>query len=329
VVVGIDGGGSRTRAALVDADGRVLGVGAAAGSNAQDVGDVAAGRQLRAAVATAWASSGQTGEALAAVGCGLAGLVTKADRALARQALTHAGLLTEDTPLVLESDGAAAIAGAHLGAPGLALIAGTGSACYGLAADGRRWRSGGWGWWLGDEGSGTWIGREGLIAVARARDGRGPETALTRPLLVALACDEPDDLLHRTYVLGLDRVGTAALAPTVLAVANEGDGVANEIVDRAAEQLVDTVVACRGALGLERPPLSLTGGLAAAALLRARVSAALARRDVAVDLVDPALAPVFGAALLALGALGPVSSEALRTLRSTSAMWPPDASGHR
>ncbi len=325
-VVGIDGGGSRTRAVLVRTDGRVVGAGTAAGSNAQDVGARVAGRHLREAVAAARRSAGIEADVLAAVGCGLAGLVTAADRALAHGALEHAGLKAPGTPLVLESDGAVAIAGAHLGAPGLALIAGTGSACYGLAPDGRRWRAGGWGWWLGDEGSGTWLGRSALVAVARARDGRGPATALTRPLLETLGCDEPDDLLHRTYVVGLDRVTTASLAPVVIAVARGGDDVARAIVDRAAEHLVDAVEACRAALGLVRPPLSLAGGVATAPAVRDRVRDVLVRRRVDVELVPPAMAPVFGAALLALAELGPVPPATLRALQTTSATL--DSSGN-
>ena len=199
------------------------------------------------------------------------------------------------------------------------LIAGTGSACYGRGSDGTAWRAGGWGPWMGDEGSGTWIGREALTAVVKARDGRGPATALTERLLAATGCSEPDELMYRVYVLGLDRRATAALAPEVLAASEAGDAVAVDLLNRAVEHLVDAVEACRAALSLERPPLALTGGVALA--MWERIEAALHRRRSEVDLVEGALSPPFGAALLALEQLGAVPAPVLEELIRTSDRW--------
>jgi N-acetylglucosamine kinase-like BadF-type ATPase len=319
VLLGIDGGGTRSRAVLVTEGGVVFGAGAAAGANVHDVGAEEAGRQLAVAAALAWEAAGASPRPLAAACFALAGLVTERDRAMAREAIGYARLLSTDAYVRVDSDGAAAVAGAHLGAPGLVLISGTGSACYGRGDDGSAWRAGGWGPWMGDEGSGTWIGREGLTAVVKARDGRGPPTALTEPLLAATGCTDPDDLMYRVYVLGLDRRATAALAPVVLAAAAAGDAVAEDVVRRAVEHLLDAVEACRAALSLERPPLALTGGVALA--MRERIEAALEARQAAVELVDAPLSPPLGAALLALELLGPVAAGVLEALQRTSDRW--------
>ena len=319
VLLGVDGGGTRSRAVLVTEDGTVIGAGTAAGANVHDVGAEEVGRQLAVAAAQAWEAAGAPPRPLAAGCFALAGLVTERDRALAREAIGHARLLSPDAHVMVDNDGAAAVAGAHLGDPGLVLISGTGSACYGRGNDGSAWRASGWGPWMGDEGSGTWIGREGLTAVVKARDGRGPPTALSERLLAATGCGEADDLMYRVYVLGLDRRATAALAPQVLAAAAAGDAVAEDVLRRAVEHLLDAVEACRAALSLERPPLALTGGVALA--MRERIEAALGVREVAVDLVDARLLPPFGAALLALEQLGPVPAPALEELQRTSDRW--------
>lgn len=321
VVLGIDGGGTRTRAVLVDAGGTVLGVGVAEGSNVHDVGPTVAGRHLRAAVERAWAVREGAPRRIVAAGFCLAGLVTDADRTVAMAAVAEAGLLTDGTILVLDHDGAAAVAGAHLGDPGLVLIAGTGSACYGRGVDGAVLRVGGWGWWFGDEGSGAWLGREALVAVAEATDGRGSATALSAAVLEQLECSDADELLYRVYVRGLDRAGTASLAPLVFVSAAERDAVASAIVQRAADHLARAVEAAVRAIGTERPPLALVGGVATAAAMRAPLDRALERRGVDVDIVDAAVAPPFGAALLALERRGPVTTGTLETLCGTSRRW--------
>ena len=319
VLLGVDGGGTRSRGVLVTEGGTVIGVGTAAGANVHDVGAEEVGRQLALASAVAWRAAGTPPLSLTAACFALAGLVTERDRALAREAISRADLLSAGTRVMIDNDGAAAVAGAHLGGPGLVLISGTGSACYGRGHDGTAWRAGGWGPWMGDEGSGTWIGREALTAVVKARDGRGPPTALSDRLLDATGCSEPDELMYRVYVLGLDRRATAALAPAVLAVSEAGDAVADDLLNRAVEHLLDAVEACRAALSLERPPLALTGGVALA--LRERIETALRRRRSQVDLVESALSPPFGAALLALEQLGTVPAPVLEELIHTSNRW--------
>lgn len=159
--------------------------------------------------------------------------VDLADRLLA----THPRLTT----VAVTSDAVLAHAAAFHGADGVVLAVGTGSVALGIGRDGRAHRADGWGTLLGDEGSGSWIGRQGLAAALAAEDGRGPATAL-----LAAAHDRwGDPATWSAQVDASDNPGrwTAAFAPQVADAATAGDDVAADIMRRAAEALAQTAAA--------------------------------------------------------------------------------------
>jgi N-acetylglucosamine kinase-like BadF-type ATPase len=145
---------------------------------------------------------------------------------------------------------------------GVLLVVGTGSMLWGRDPEGREVRVGGWGSWLGDEGSGFWLGLHGLRAVAAAADGRGPSTALTPTLLEALRLPDPQALVP--WVASARKGEVAALAPRVLQEASRGDAAAVAVVAEAVAGLGRHLVVARRAW---EPwgspfPVALTGGLA-------------------------------------------------------------------
>ncbi|HKA52908.1 MAG TPA: BadF/BadG/BcrA/BcrD ATPase family protein, partial [Candidatus Binatia bacterium] len=165
---------------------------------------------------------------------------------------------------------------------GLAVVAGTGSIAYARAPDGRTARAGGWGYLLGDEGSGYALTLAGLQAVARAADGRAPATRMTDAFLNKLGLSDPHDLIPAVY-RSMDRADLAALAPVVLDAADAGDTVTVQIVETAAHDLAATVAAAARALGLDRQavPLALAGGvLLASASYRQRLLQALTEQHI-------------------------------------------------
>jgi N-acetylglucosamine kinase-like BadF-type ATPase len=121
--------------------------------------------------------------------------------------------------------------------PGVVLIAGTGSIAYGVNQHGYAARAGGWGFVLGDEGSGFWIGRQALVAVVREADGRGPRTRLTPLVLEHFTLPQVTGLVHEVYDKGLHRQAIAALGPVVERARAEGDVVAAEILRNAGAEL--------------------------------------------------------------------------------------------
>src|SRR5213079_2015369 len=176
LVVGVDGGGTRTRAVILSGD-HILGEGTAGPSNPLRVGIANAGAALREAIDKACAAALIHRDDIVAGGIGLAGVRRKDIRTRMREVLIE-GLGIKN--IELTTDGDIALYGATDGTPGIVVISGTGSICSGVNRQGKHVFAGGWGPVAGDEGSGSWIARRGLQGVAQASDERGPKTALTR-----------------------------------------------------------------------------------------------------------------------------------------------------
>jgi N-acetylmuramic acid 6-phosphate etherase len=298
--LGIDGGGSHTVALLADG-GAILGRGAAGPSNLHAVGVEPALQALHAATAAAFAAAKLPVRRVTAACLGLAG----ADRPWERSVLQDWALrvhLCEH--LELTSDGALLLAAGTPDNWGLALVAGTGSIAVGRAADGRTARAGGWGYLLGDEGSGYRITLAALQAVARAADGRGQPTALAESFLRHLQLDAPQALIQTVYRGDWDRARLACLAPLVFSAADAGDAAARHIVADAAEQLAQAGAAVARQLGWQRAiPLALAGGcLLANTSYRDDVVSRLRATGLAFDPVTAVPEPAIGAVRLACGA---------------------------
>ena len=208
---------------------------------------------------------------LTALGVGAAGAEAAPETAtqLARELSSRLPQAT----VAVTSDSLAAHAGALGGRPGTVLAAGTGSVAVGLGSDGQLRQVDGWGPWLGDEGSGAWIGRQGLRAVLRHLDGRGPGTELSG---LAVRRFGELTLLPRTICADGDVARTAAsFAPDVLAAAEGGDRAALEIVLAACASWAEIVAAAAAAAATasdDAAPVSVIGGLASSTLLIAAFS---------------------------------------------------------
>jgi len=157
--------------------------------------------------------------------------------------------------LIAEPDMITAHAGAFGGGPGVIVIAGTGSIAYGKDAAGQQARAGGWGYAMGDEGSGYDLGRQALVAAARMEDGRGPKTSLRAALLNHLQLNSLWEVRTALYGETIRRPQMAGLAPLVFQACQQGDEAALRIVDQAAGDLAQLAAAVLGRLRWEEPPL--------------------------------------------------------------------------
>jgi len=164
--------------------------------------------------------------------------------------------------VVVTTDIELALAGAFESGPGIVVSAGTGSIAVGRDAKGAHRRIGGYGWQMGDEGSGYAIGRAALGAVSRAEDGRSPRTALSDRVLAATRSPDFDSLVR--WAASASPSELAGLAPHVLEVAAQGDPLAQGIADYAARELSQLAICLLPLLQAE-PPIgaALTGGLLA------------------------------------------------------------------
>src|SRR5678810_678419 len=179
----------------MDANQQVIGEGRAGPSNPLRVGIAGAATAVRDAIDSACASAKLRRGDLIAAQIGLAGARRRELRERMRETLMPLGI----GEIEVVTDANIALYGATDGAPGLVVIAGTGSICCGINARGKRFCAGGWGPIAGDEGGGAWLARRALRAIAYASDGRGPKTLLTELATAYFHVTDPDDLTTAIY----------------------------------------------------------------------------------------------------------------------------------
>jgi N-acetylglucosamine kinase-like BadF-type ATPase len=247
-VVGVDGGGTKTEAVIMDADLRVIGEGLAGASNPLRVGVTSAAAAVREAIDNACAAAKIRRSDLDAAEVGLAGARRKELRERMRETLLPLGI--NDIEVVTDAD--IALYGATDGAPGLVVIAGTGSICCGINPRGKRVCAGGWGPVAGDEGAGAWIARQALRAVAYASDGRGPETLLTEFACNYFHVSSPDDLTTAIYAPTITNERIAGFGKDVVEAAKRKDRIAEQIILEGGKELGRAAVAVIKNLQMER-----------------------------------------------------------------------------
>lgn len=259
LVVGIDGGGTKTRAILADERGEQIAEAIGAGSAVRPHEIERSAGIIAGVVRDALENGGQPDARPRVVCVGVAGVGREPERQGLLDFLVAQQIADE---VVVETDFAVALEDAFGDGPGVLLIAGTGSSAFGRGPTGATARCGGWGPVFGDEGGGSWIGRRALSVVSAAADGREPETALTGAVLTATECSETAELIR--WAAGATPGKLATLAPVVISVADAGDLRANSVVSMAVEELALHIRAlARQLFSDERAsvPVALTGGL--------------------------------------------------------------------
>src|SRR5690606_5770705 len=193
--------------------------------------------------------------------------------------------------IVITHDGDIALEAAFEGESGIMLISGTGSVSIARTANGEFLRAGGWGYLIGDEGSGYALGSMGLRAVAHAFDG-GPATELVEMLADARQVSTPDDLVKLVYE---EKVPLQQFAPLVLQAARNGDSVSNEIVTDQTRKLARQVRWLEARCSSIEKQLSFLGGLVKEPYFRAAIEEALRLEMPGWRVVEPKNRPVVGA----------------------------------
>lgn len=298
-VLGIDAGGTKTVCLLANERGDVISQARASGANLQVMGEFGVEKILYRVMED---TLGDRDIRLDAICLGIAGV----DRP--RDAQTINGIMrriSRTTPTVVVNDALIALVAGAGDQAGVVIVAGTGSIVYGRDSKGRAARAGGWGYLLGDEGGGFWIGRAALHAVVRQFDQRGPATQLTELVLKQMQLSTPAELIHAIYDRGLQRHAIAGLAGVVQRAMANGDAVAAEILDRAASELAVAAASVVTRLGMRGDvfPTVLAGGMFKAvpslgSSVRARLAEVAPRSDVRPLDIEPA----HGAVMLALAA---------------------------
>jgi N-acetylglucosamine kinase-like BadF-type ATPase len=303
-VIGIDGGGTKTAAALCTLDGAILAEAQAGPSHMHAVGVERAAATILDTVASCCHTIGCTTEEIGSLVAGVAG----AGRASDQERLTNElRRLAAERRMVLDritvdSDARIALEGALGGKPGIVVIAGTGSIVLGKDDKGRVQRAGGWGRLIGDEGSGQAIGSAAFRAVAQMIDGRGTKTRLLKMFHEAHGLGTQEAIVAKLYREGFD---IASVTPIVFAAAAKGDVVAKRIVAQERDELVEIIAAClrklnAGSRTRVRRPIAFAGSLVTTDNLYASaVRSAIRRRLPLLRIQEAEASPVLGAVLMA------------------------------
>jgi N-acetylglucosamine kinase len=261
-VLGIDGGGTKTQAVIVDDSGQLCGTGLGGPSNYDDVGIDTTRTSIGQAVDAARHTADLPQTPFSAAFLGMAGVVSPTDRGIIRDIAQTLDLASSET-IGVDHDCRIALAGGLSGRPGLVQIVGTGSSTFGMNAAGDGWRSGGWGQLISDEGSSYWLGVQAMRTAVRAFDGRIANTSLLEKVQGHLELAHMNDIMHRIYLAGLSRAEVAGLAPLVIEAAREGDDVALGLVDQGTQDLAECVLAVAKRLSFTASSceLAMVGGL--------------------------------------------------------------------
>lgn len=305
-VLGLDGGGTGTRCVVASTDGWIVSRGEGGPSNPLTAGADEAAHAIMEAVGRASQRSGVEGFRVSVLG------VAGTERERGRRALLER-LPDSLGRVVMVIDAVSALVGATGGEPGVVVISGTGSISFGVNEKGESARSGGWGWMVGDEGSGYDIGRRAITAVLKAQDGRGQPTMLTEFLCRELGLKEAAGFIDWLYYPDRDSQEIAALAPLVSEAWAQGDTVASLILMEAGVELGHTAQAVIRELGLEGDfKVAVNGGVfSLEGPLRASFEEVVRRGHPDCEVTLPRFEPAVGSALLALKELGVELDEGL------------------
>ena len=302
----MDGGGSATRSVIISTEGEALATGKAGPSNPITIGSERALVNILEAIDEASNKCGIY--KFLASRLGIAGT----DRSRLRQELL-AGMNSSFGDIAIISDAASALAGGTGCKPGVVVIAGTGSIAYGENEYGVMARAGGWGWRLGDEGSGYTIGLNSILAALKAHDGRISETVLNQKIVSHLGLRNMEDIIDWVYEPGREPRDIAYLVPLVREAEVEGDEVATLVMAEAGMELglvANTVIRRLGMSG--EFPVSMNGGVFKQPSGYVIAFEEMVRREAPeCVLIKPRMPPLLGSGLLALRALGVPMDEAL------------------
>lgn len=297
--LGVDGGQSAVRAAIVGSDGAILGRGTA---GTYDPVLASGGREsLRRALVAAVGAAMETHEVRLRGGfLGLSGVI--AGGRIERAVRDAAHDLPVDR-LFVDSDGRVALAGALGLRPGLIAIAGTGSSVFGLDPFGSIARAGGWGYLFGDEAGAFGIGRDAIRQALRQLDG-GSAGALARVIVNHLGLDELAEVPKAFYAGEMSRATIAALTPKLAALAATGDASASDLFRASAVVLAAQLAQVAQHLSWQDDRVTwapIGGVFESGGLLVPEIERRLAEvAGLAFERTRPVFPPEVGAALLAV-----------------------------
>lgn len=300
VLLAVDGGGSKTHVVSTDLAGKVLGEGYSGPTSLAATSVGAAGYNLKEAVRQALESF-STPPQIRVLSMGLAGMDTPTEEATAHKVFTD---VLSDMPIgqfILVNDSVIALEGGTDAADAIALIAGTGSNCFGRNKAGQTAKASGMDYLLTDQGSGYAIGRAVLRHAVRSFDGRVQKSVLEQLVCEHFRIESIAELKAKVYNPPLTKTEIAELTQLCLRAADDGDVVAQAIFTKVVADLIEISTAVIHRLHLETSPatLILAGSITKLIQVQQPFQKDMAARFPQLEISVPEHPPVFGAIKLA------------------------------
>ncbi len=298
-LIGMDGGGTKTHCLITNVDGEILFECSGGASNFLVLGTEKVSQTLLELIQNCLNQLNINFSDISAITLGTTGAGRRVDAERLeigfKEYLKKNSLSFEN--FFVESDARIALEGAFSGFPGSILIAGTGSIMFGKDVEGKIHRVGGFGRYLGDEGSGYVIGRKGLAAVSKEFDGRGTHTLITNLIADKFEINSSEKLILAVYKNNFD---IASAAPCVLTAAEKDDPIALKIIDEETEELMLHINAMLKKLKQPALNLAFIGGIITndniySRTLRKKIKLRLHE----VNLKEPEHSPAMGAVFMA------------------------------
>lgn len=317
IILGVDSGGTKTKSILVNTELELLSIGYGGPGNYHNIGTEKSKQHIETSIKNATSKADIKEKNIKYSGFGIGGLDTETDRKIITNFLEDIKLVKNLEKKYISNDVVISLHSITGSRPGIVTVAGTGSITYGINENGEDHRAGGWGWPIGDEGSGTDIARRGLQAAAKAYDGRGDETKLVELTKQHFELEKFEELIPKLDVLDLPS-GISSFAEIVINAADEGNEKALEIVSEACEELAESVLAVEQNLSMEEPvKVGCVGGLTSSELFFNKFKEKVTEKVPRAEILSSVKNPVVGAVALVLENLGMrVSIDDLQALDS-------------
>jgi N-acetylglucosamine kinase-like BadF-type ATPase len=300
--LGVDGGGTKTKVCVIDETKRILYEGKGGPSSTDTVSAEATYQSIFAALEGFFSVVGKKA-VFKSVFVGLGGVLTESDFQGAKTIIKRLPGVTENTSITIRNDMENALASGEAFDEGIVLIAGTGMVAFGRDKRGNTYKSGGWGFREGDQGSAFDLGKQAMKKAIRSMDGRGKKDDFTEAIREKIGLEKTDDILPVTTRLYQDRTKVAALSKDVTAFADQGNETALKIIEDATSELALAVKAVYEHVCLDEPKVVIVGALGNAGGRFSRMlHDKITKIDSKIKIQGPSIDPAYAAAILSLNA---------------------------
>ncbi|MEN1967378.1 BadF/BadG/BcrA/BcrD ATPase family protein [Lentibacillus sp. N15] len=296
-IIAIDGGGTKTNAVLADDTGSIYAYSSTGPTNPNTISGEVLEQTLQLLFADLKKQASESFAKVTTVFAGIAGASSPQNAKQLQFSLEQ--ISPANASITVEIDTVNALYSGTYGKPGMVQIAGTGAISFGINQHRHRERVGGWGYLLGDEGSGYAIGQQGIIAVLKAYDGRGEQTILTKIVSQYFGVARGEEIIQHVYSSAIPKVEIAAAAKLVFQAYKQNDPVAKEIIHRASRELCWSVrTLYRKLFSGEKTILVLCGGIfSESSIIPQHIKKDLFQSHQQIEMVLPKLPPVGGAVI--------------------------------